>query len=697
MMMDFFRLPPALSALLLVALQPLSVSAQYPPAASYSNTLNSQLDPRITISYKQPPAGTCMTAYTSQKQYTGYITLPPYTLAPIQQNYTINTFFWFVEARQSPEVAPLTIWLNGGPGTSSMFGLFNEVGPCEVVQTTDGNYGTQSRRWGWDRSTNILFIDQPNQVGFSYDRPTNASFDLFQEAIIEPPTKQTSSMPPFMYLNGTFGTDSQSGSLQPTTANTTEIAAQAVWHFLQTWLSTFSQYNPATRPNMTVVPAAAAGVHLFTESYGGKYGPVMASFFEHQNALLANGTLAANSTIPIQLETVGIVNGLIDDAIQDPYYPLLHTNNTYGIQAINQADQLNDISMANPNGHGDSDVTNKLCQNAQLICYELNTPYYNAGYNPYDIRQKLPTPDPPAAYQEYLNNGSVLAAIGARINFTESNSYVQRGFISTGDTIRGGQIEDLAALLSMGVRVALIYGDSDYVCNWYGGQAVSLAIANQLPSTNAQQILSGQPISYAEAFPRAGYAEIVVNASYVGGSVRQYGNLSFSRIYDAGHMVPYYQPETAFTVFTRIIYGTSIATGQGINLSNFSTSGPANTTKVNNVPPSPITTCWVRAVNSSCTQDDISALLQGKGVVAHGVFYQNSGAISLPTTSVVAGVPGMPTNSTTTASRSSTVMPLTGVYTATATPTPTGNAAVVSFSAVLALLAAISHIGFVCS
>ena len=90
--------------------------------------------------------------------------LPPFTLQPIQQNYSINTFFWFTEARQNPETAPLTIWINGGPGSSSMIGMFAENGPCEVIQMPDGSYGTQARMWGWDRSSNILFIDQPAQV-----------------------------------------------------------------------------------------------------------------------------------------------------------------------------------------------------------------------------------------------------------------------------------------------------------------------------------------------------------------------------------------------------------------------------------------------------------------------------------------------------------------------------------------------------
>lgn len=45
--------------------------------------------------------------------------------------------------------------------------MFAENGPCEVVQMADGSYGTQSRMWGWDRSSNILFIDQPTQVRIS--------------------------------------------------------------------------------------------------------------------------------------------------------------------------------------------------------------------------------------------------------------------------------------------------------------------------------------------------------------------------------------------------------------------------------------------------------------------------------------------------------------------------------------------------
>jgi carboxypeptidase C (cathepsin A) len=96
---------------------------------------------------------------------------------------------------------------------------------------------------------------------------------------------------------------------------------------------------------------------------------------------------------------------------------------------------------------------------------------------------------------------------------------MQSGFGNTGDFILGRGLQKLGSLLDRGVKVALVYGDRDYQCNWLGGEAVSLAIESKLSSE----------------FKKAGYADIQTNSSYVGGFVRQYGNLSFSRVFQAGH------------------------------------------------------------------------------------------------------------------------------------------------------------------
>ncbi|TKA44254.1 hypothetical protein B0A49_13350 [Cryomyces minteri] len=695
----FLQLLPVVAFFALLLLRP--SSAQFPPAVAYSHLLKSPLNSNITISYKTPPPGTCTTVFANQTQYTGYIGIPPNTLAPIQQNYSINTFFWFVEARVDPATAPLTIWINGGPGSSSMIGLFEENGPCEVVQMADGSYGTQSRMWGWDRSSNMLYIDQPAQVGFSYDSLTNASYDLLEQTFTYPPAAVPAGRPAYSFLNGTFSSNNAWA-----TANTTEIAAHAVWHFLQGFLSAFPQYNPGTRPNTTQVQPA--GIHLFAESYGGKYGPVFANLFQDQNLRRSNGSLPRNSTLEIKLESLGIINGLVDDLVQDYYGATFPYNNTYGIQAISQTDELNSIfafrstggcsdkilacraaiNKTDPAGEGDVDATNGVCNAAVAACQMVSQAYYYTGRNAYDIRQTNPQPFPPAAYQEYLNTAAVQQAIGARVNYTESSTAVYDAFTSTGDTIRGGQIEELAALLNAGVRVALIYGDADYICNWQGGQAVSAAIA-------------ALAAAYTPFLSRAGYADIQVNGSYVGGAVRQYGNLSFARIYDAGHTVPAYQPETAFQVFSRVILGTDISTGQPIDLRAFASSGAANSTHTNKAPAaSAAPTCWIRSIASTCTDAQKAMILAGAGAVINGVLYGRAADYVAPSGTVLAGVPGsLPTSSSSSAagpapsrapSSSTDGAPPTGVYVATGARVgagPGGAAALGAGVVIAALLA----------
>ncbi|KAL6717518.1 hypothetical protein ACLMJK_005433 [Lecanora helva] len=664
-------------------------ACQYPPPLDPANvtTIHSPVDGNITIRFKSPPVGTCTTVFPTQKQYTGYISLPPFTLAPIQQNYSINTFFWFIEARTDAKIAPLTIYINGGPGSSSMVGLFQENGPCQVVEIAQDRLGTQPTDWGWDRSTNILYVDQPNQVGFSYDELNNGSFNLFTGIITEPPSDLPAGQPSNTFLNGTFSSNNAN-----TTTNTTEIAAHAIWHMLQGFLGTFPQYNPGTYSNST--KSGAVGVNLFAESYGGKYGPAFATLWEQQNLLRKNSSSFSNKTLDIHLASLGIMQGCLDDLVQGPFYPIFANNNTYGIQALSLTDQQTAASsFLNANGckeqiqtcraaaalkdssnEGDVPAVNQICKDAQTTCNnEVIGPFTNSGRNPYDITQKKPDPFPPSTYLEYLNSAEVQAAIGVATNYTESNTAVQDAFVQTGDYERANPITQIAYLLSLGVRVALIYGDRDYLCNWLGGQAVSFSIATETPG-------------YAP-FASAGYAPIVVNNSYVGGVVRQFGNLSFSRIYDAGHLIPAYQPETAFTVFTRIIMGSDISLGEPADLSTYTSNGTANATETAKAPDQLAPTCWVRNIDSTCSDDQKAKLQQGQGVIINGILYSASSNWKAPESSIsmVAGYPGSGPLSTTSTEgpgpepithtksdgASTTTEPLTGVYTATSTPSTT--------------------------
>ena len=57
------------------------------------------------------------------------------------------SFFWFFESRKDPHKAPLSIWLNGGPGGSSMMGALSENGPCLVNNDSNSTY---LNPWSWN-------------------------------------------------------------------------------------------------------------------------------------------------------------------------------------------------------------------------------------------------------------------------------------------------------------------------------------------------------------------------------------------------------------------------------------------------------------------------------------------------------------------------------------------------------------------
>lgn len=68
-----------------------------------------------SIRYSEPSkSGVCETT-PGVNSYSGYVDIDEQT----------HIFFWFFEARNNPDEAPITLWLEGGPGGDSLFGLFD--------------------------------------------------------------------------------------------------------------------------------------------------------------------------------------------------------------------------------------------------------------------------------------------------------------------------------------------------------------------------------------------------------------------------------------------------------------------------------------------------------------------------------------------------------------------------------------------
>jgi Serine carboxypeptidase len=101
--------------------------------------------------------------------------------------------------------------------------------------------------------------------------------------------------------------------------------------------------------------------------------------------------------------------------------------------------------------------------------------------------------------------------------------------------------------------------------------------------------------------------------------VRQHGNFSFTRVYESGHEVPAYQPETAYAIFQRAMFNKDIPTGKfdtsAANSTTFTTTGPSDTWAIkNDVPESPEPTCYILSP-SSCTDDVLEAVIDGTAII----------------------------------------------------------------------------------
>ncbi|ELT98396.1 hypothetical protein CAPTEDRAFT_196707 [Capitella teleta] len=74
-------------------------------------------------------------------------------------------FYWFVESERDPANDPMVLWLNGGPGCSSLTGFLVEQGPWRATPDGENLVWFEDR---WNKIANIIFMESPQCVGFSY-------------------------------------------------------------------------------------------------------------------------------------------------------------------------------------------------------------------------------------------------------------------------------------------------------------------------------------------------------------------------------------------------------------------------------------------------------------------------------------------------------------------------------------------------
>ncbi|KAE8420383.1 Alpha/Beta hydrolase protein [Aspergillus pseudocaelatus] len=574
----------------------------FPPRPQGLRTLSSSHVDGASISYKKTPI--CSTP--DLDTYSGYVHLPP--CADDAHPHRSNLFFYYAKSTRNG-TAPLTIYLGGGPGASSMSSMVTEIGPCSVNSNSNS---TSPNPWSWTRESDMLFIDQPVQTGFSYDVLTNVTIDYSTSTIT--PMDLNQGLP---VANHTFGVGVFGSQNVNETVNSTTNGARALWDFMEVWINEFPEYESPDKK-----------IHIWTESFGGRYGPSYAAYILDQNEKIRNNQIP-NTSSPslINIDTLSIHNGCSDIITQGAFYPEYAYNNTYGIQAITETQYEEakhnltkpggcmDMAVKcqalaqklDPHNFGNNAEVNAVCSAADEYCYEnVLGVYALSGRDVHDLAE-VPTSTMPQPYSDgFFNRAWVQDALGVSVNFTANSNAVYNAFWSTGNALitRGKAMDDFASIMERGVRVNLIYGDRDYLCNWMGGENVSLSIKHD----------------QSAAFSSSGYTDLITNQTYVGGVVRQHGNLSFTRVFNAGHAAPAFQPETMFRVFSRIMNTKDIATGN-VTLTEkrretYRTQGPHSSfDRKNKLPPPAAPVCYTLDMPTTCTDNQKAALLNGTAIV----------------------------------------------------------------------------------
>lgn len=170
-------------------------------------------------------------------------------------------------------------------------------------------------------------------------------------------------------------------------------------------------------------------------------------------------------------------------------------------------------------------------------------------FNVYDIR--IPCEKPPLCYDfsqsdTFMNDATVQETLGVSgRKWVECDKLVHSFLL--GDWMTNLMPQVGSILDNSDVDVLVYSGDKDWICNWRGGEAWT----------------HDTKWKGKEDFDKAEYADWLVEGTPAG-SLKQYDNLHFLKVFNAGHMVPMNQPVAASHMIN-----TLIGEGFGSNSTDF--------------------------------------------------------------------------------------------------------------------------------
>ncbi|KAK1272985.1 Serine carboxypeptidase-like 34 [Acorus gramineus] len=416
------------------------------------------------------------------RQYAGYVT--------VNESHGRALFYWFFEAQSKPEEKPVLLWLNGGPGCSSIgYGAMEELGPLLMHK---GKPELRFNKHAWNREANLLFLESPIGVGFSY---SNTSADLQNLG--------------------------------------DEITARDSYTFLVNWFKRF--------PHLKTQDFYIAG-----ESYGGHYVPQLAEKIldenkkaPKENYINLKGFMIGNALLDDDTDQTGMIDYAWDHAvISDGVLHNIKKNCNFSME-----EQTLECSMAMTDYY---DVYNIIDM------YSLYTPtcvdqpanstqqkWRIEGAAPkfaskFDGWHKKPAGyDPCVSYdtEAYLNQPKVQKALHANVTGIPYSWTHCSGAIDNWGDAPASILPTIRKLIQGGIRIWVYSGDTD----------------GRIPVTATRQTLNKLGLNITQDWTPW------YNHKQVGGWTINYDGLTFVTVRGAGHQVPTFVPKQALQLIEHFL------------------------------------------------------------------------------------------------------------------------------------------------
>eukprot|EP01105_Mastigella_eilhardi_P026982 TRINITY_DN805_c0_g2_i1.p1 TRINITY_DN805_c0_g2~~TRINITY_DN805_c0_g2_i1.p1 ORF type:complete len:490 (-),score=87.65 TRINITY_DN805_c0_g2_i1:175-1644(-) len=447
-----------------------------------------------------------LTDAISFKQYAGYIT--------VDATNNRNLFYWFVESQRNPATDPVVLWTNGGPGASSLTGLFTEHGP--FWPNPDGKT-LFVNPYSWNRIANVIYLEDPVGVGFSY-----------------------------------------SDNKQDYTTNDNKTAEDN-YKFLIEWMRLYPEY--ASNP-----------LFLSGESYAGHYIPTLGRQIletDLKKTLNVKGIVLGNPFVNgDSFET--FPNPLADAY---PFITMLYTHGIIPVQAYAEASDrcgwanyLTDCANA-----GNYTLPTRSCRDALSICLE----YVPTNYDVYDLNAPICLTSSPTARTQYVSrwNGLVNAVrdlLEKKSDATKTSGTPITAKLSTTDydpctidylnvymnipavqaAVHAKSMEwswfssvlryDVLDMYSNMIPIFELFFKSKWSVFIYSGD-----FDGCVPFIGTQRWINclGRPI-------KEGWRSWNVDGQHAG-SVITYDKITYLTVKGSGHMVPQYTPPQAWEMWSR--------------------------------------------------------------------------------------------------------------------------------------------------